>query len=139
MKFYTYIHTRADDLKVFYVGKGVGKRARSKAARNAFWNNTVAKHGYIVSICMRFATEVEAHEHEKFLIQCFRGMGAHLGRKNTPETIAKMSAAHKERGMTAENKAKLLAATIARTGAVASANAHKAWATRRAKAAACTA
>lgn len=30
MKFYTYIHTRADDLKVFYVGKG---RKRSEAAK----------------------------------------------------------------------------------------------------------
>lgn len=30
MKFYTYIHTRADDLKVFYVGKGTARDNRAK-------------------------------------------------------------------------------------------------------------
>ena len=43
-EFYTYFHTRNDTGKVFYVGKGKGRRAH-EPGRNPHWKNIVAKHG----------------------------------------------------------------------------------------------
>lgn len=76
--FQTYIHQRADDLKVFYVGKGSTKRAHSNKIRNAHWHAVVAKHGRRVVMCGAWETEAEAFEHERFLIQCFRDLGSPL-------------------------------------------------------------
>jgi group I intron endonuclease len=74
MEYYTYIHTRKDNNKVFYVGKGKGKRAFTKEYRNKHWHNVVNKAGYTVDICAYWETEKEALEHEKFLIQCFKSL-----------------------------------------------------------------
>lgn len=76
--FYTYSHTRNDTGAVFYVGKGKDRRAYSKSDRNKHWQNIVAKHGHTVHIASRWSTETEAFEHEKFLIACFKDMGAAL-------------------------------------------------------------
>ena len=73
--FYTYIHTRVDDGKVFYVGKGKGARAHSTKGRNQRWVRTAAKHGLKVDIAARWPTEAEAFDHERLLIACFRDMG----------------------------------------------------------------
>jgi hypothetical protein len=43
--FCIYEHIRPDTNKVFYVGKGSGRRAQSKHRRNQHWNNIVAKAG----------------------------------------------------------------------------------------------
>ncbi len=145
MKFYTYLHTRADDKKVFYVGKGTARdnRAGSHKGRNAFWKRTVAKHGYIVDICMRFEKETDAFEHEKFLIRCFRDRGAPLaniadggegpsgfvhsaetraklsvagkGRKRTPEQVAASAAGNRKHKRSPEQRAML---SLAQTGRV---------------------
>lgn len=77
MQFYTYFHTRNDTNSVFYVGKGLGKRAHS-TARNQHWHNIVAKHGHTVHIAMTHLSENDAFEHEKLLIQCFKDMGIPL-------------------------------------------------------------
>lgn len=76
--FYTYIHRRESDDKPFYVGKGRGKRAWHQNKRNSYWRNTVAKHGLKVEICAYWATEEQAFEHEKFLIEHFRDLGMPL-------------------------------------------------------------
>lgn len=115
MKFYTYIHTRADDLKVFYVGKGTARdnRAHSRKGRSPFWHRTVAKHGVRVDVCMRFQDEAAAFEHERFLIACFRDLGAPLanltdggegpaGFTHSVETRKKLSVAGKGRKRTPE-------------------------------------
>lgn len=73
--FYTYVHMRADDGKVFYVGKGRGGRATSIRSRNSHWHSTMKKHGLHVDIVARWAVEADAFEHEKLLIACFRDMG----------------------------------------------------------------
>lgn len=77
MKFYTYIHTRNDTSEVFYVGKGKGRRAVSKA-RNVHWKRIVEKHGYTSQIVAHFASEGEAFLHEKELICHYRNLGAKL-------------------------------------------------------------
>jgi hypothetical protein len=124
MKFYTYIHTRADDLQVFYVGKGHGRRAYRTYRRNSHWQNVVNKHDYKVDICSYFATDQEAQEHERFLIACFRQIGAPLtnmtdggdgaaGLKPSAETLRKRSLALRGKKRTAETRAKM---SVAATG-----------------------
>jgi len=49
--FYVYLHRKATNGKVFYVGKGHGKRAwDSTNGRNRHWRSVVAKHGFTVEI-----------------------------------------------------------------------------------------
>lgn len=62
--FYVYLHRRASDGKVFYVGKGRNKRAWSKSERNDRWNKTYRKHGLIVDIAFESLSEDEAFELE---------------------------------------------------------------------------
>ena len=76
--FYTYVHRRADDGKVFYVGKGKGSRANSTRSRNPYWASTARKHGVRVEIAALWACEAEAFEHEKLLISCFRDLNQPL-------------------------------------------------------------
>lgn len=75
--FYTYFHTRNDSGAVFYVGKGMGKRAHS-TARNEHWHRVVAKCGHTVHMAMSNLSEDNAFSHEKLLIQCFKDMGIPL-------------------------------------------------------------
>lgn len=100
--FYTYIHTRADDGKVFYVGKGKGERASSRRGRNAHWHRTANKHGLCVEIVAHWPSEREAFEHEKALISLYRGMNISLcnltdggdgpsGYRHRPDTRAKFA------------------------------------------------
>lgn len=73
--FYTYIHRRESDGRVFYVGKGSRLRAFSRKGRNVRWQRTAAKHGLMVSIVAPWPTEADAFEHERVLIACFRELG----------------------------------------------------------------
>lgn len=78
--FYTYLHRRADAGSVFYVGKGKGDRAYNRHGRGRSWNSA-AISGFTVSLLAYWPTEEEAFEHEKFLIACFRDLGAPLCNK----------------------------------------------------------
>jgi len=73
--FYVYVHTKANNGSVFYVGKGRGKRAWSKENRNPHWRNIVAKYGYEVTILLNNLNEEQAFILEKQTI-------ATLGREN---------------------------------------------------------
>jgi len=76
--FYTYAHYKPDN-SVFYIGKGQGRRAFDKISRSKKWKELVAKEGdYKVEILAQWPTEQEAFEHEIFLIECFKDMGANL-------------------------------------------------------------
>ena len=76
--FYTYAHYKSDN-SVFYIGKGQRKRAFDRASRNKKWKSIVAQEGdHKVEILAYWPTEKEAFEHEIFLIECFRQMGAQL-------------------------------------------------------------
>lgn len=112
--FYTYIHRRGDDGKVFYVGKGKGARANSAKNRNPHWQNIVKKHGGHVEIVAQWPVEADAFDHEALLVACFRDMGHPLcnmtdggdgisGFKHTAETIAK----HFGKPVSAESRAKI--------------------------------
>ena len=67
-KYYVYAHVRKDTNKVFYVGKGYGKRAFSKASRNRYWRRIVEKHGYYVFFYLENVTEIHAYSEEKAII-----------------------------------------------------------------------
>jgi len=73
--FYVYAHTRATDGSIFYIGKGMGKRAWNKHRRNSYWKNIVAKHGYEVTILLNNLNEEQAFILEKQTI-------ATVGREN---------------------------------------------------------
>ena len=77
MKSYlVYLHRRATDGKVFYVGKGSSaKRAKSKSNRGNYWKRIVAKHGYTIEFYATGLQEWYAFELEKELI-------AYYGREN---------------------------------------------------------
>jgi hypothetical protein len=107
LNFYTYLHRTKDTNEVFYVGKGKNNRAFSTKGRNPWWSRKVNKHGLIVEIVAWWETEIEALQHELFLIQCFESMGVTLtnifkalgkqqdNMKMSPETRKKMSEHHK--------------------------------------------
>lgn len=109
--FYTYAHITSDTNKIFYIGKGSGKRMYKKDARNQHWKNTVAKHGYKAIKLANWKTSEEAFSHEKLLISSFKDMEYKLvnqseggdgnsalggfsfkGRKQTKEAIEKTMA-----------------------------------------------
>lgn len=72
--FYTYAHIRKDTNQIFYIGKGAGRRMFRKEARNNHWHNVVEKAGFEPIKLAEWSTEDEAYKHEKFLINCFKGL-----------------------------------------------------------------
>lgn len=77
-KFYVYVHRRADDNTIFYVGKGEGRRAWRTNNRNNWWRNVVNKHGYIVDVVLWDMPESDAFQLEKDLIAFFKGFVVNL-------------------------------------------------------------
>jgi hypothetical protein len=68
--FYVYVHRRASDGRVFYVGKGHGNRAWS-TARNKHWHRVAKKHGLKVEIFQDGLQEWYAFELEMGLIALY--------------------------------------------------------------------
>lgn len=68
---YVYIHKRATDGSVFYVGKGRKGRYKSKNGRSAFWTRVGDKYGVVVSIVQDRLQEWAALELEKDLIALY--------------------------------------------------------------------
>jgi len=63
-RFYVYCHQRKTDGKCFYIGKGTGKRYKSKYGRNIYWNRIVNKHGFVPIILINNISERKAFELE---------------------------------------------------------------------------
>lgn len=66
--FYVYEHRRATTGEVFYVGKGLGRRAFSTKSRSSYWQNIAAKDGLIVNVVQDGLQEWAAFELEQDLI-----------------------------------------------------------------------
>ena len=76
--FYTYAHYTSEG-RLFYIGKGHGKRAYVFYKRNKYWNHIVAKYGKpTVKIIAEWDTEEEAFAHEIALIAQYRNEGIDL-------------------------------------------------------------
>ena len=64
-----YIHKRADNGDVFYIGIGkTEKRAYQEKHRNQYWKNVAKKHGYVVCVIKRDISWDEACSMEVELI-----------------------------------------------------------------------
>lgn len=75
MNFFVYIHRRATNGKVFYVGKGTRYRHKSKWNRSQHWHNIVNKHGYTIEIVQHGMQEWWAFELERELILKYKDHG----------------------------------------------------------------
>lgn len=69
--FCVYAHTKPDGT-IFYIGKGIKRRAKDKRARNKYWQRTVNKHGYQIIILADNLTEEQSFFEEIELIKHFK-------------------------------------------------------------------
>lgn len=111
--YYVYLHKKLDTGEVFYVGKGMKRRAWVIYCRNKHWKNIVDKHGYTVEILFDNLTNEEALCEEISVISELRYFGYNLcnytnggegtsGYSLTEEHKAKISKANKGRIKTEE-------------------------------------
>lgn len=77
-QFYVYVHMRASDDSVFYVGKGSKYRYKVKQSRNVYWQRIVEKHGFVAEIVKSGLTFEEANTEEIALIKKLRDQGCKL-------------------------------------------------------------
>lgn len=73
--YYVYFHVRSSDGRVFYVGKGKGKRAWSIQGRSDWWFRVKKKHGIEIVIKKEGMSESCAMTLEKVLINTLRKSG----------------------------------------------------------------
>jgi len=78
--FYTYIHIRPDTNEPFYVGKGKGRRYKTKTGRNQYWHNIVNKNNGVFESKILFEglTEKEALLKEAEIEKEFKEKGYNL-------------------------------------------------------------
>jgi len=76
--FYVYQHLKGDTREIFYVGKGMGRRAHDSYHRSKYWKNIVAKHGVIVEFLKENITEPESLELEIATIEKYRQQGLQI-------------------------------------------------------------
>lgn len=78
MSHVTYAHYTPSG-RLFYIGKGTEFRSSTTKNRNNNWHSIVeSEGGFKTEILARWNSDVEALEHEKFLIETFRMMGVIL-------------------------------------------------------------
>lgn len=122
-KFYVYVHMKATDDAVFYVGKGCGSRYKKTQGRNQYWQRVVAKYGFVAEIVKSNLTFEEANTVEIELIKQLREQGCELcnltdggegtkGWKKTPEQIAHHKAVTTGLKRSEESKAKMRGRTF---------------------------
>ena len=113
---YVYTHRKATTGDIFYVGKGTAERAWDRYGRTAYWQNVVAKHGFVVQIESDGLLEFEAFARERDLIASLRARGVRLvnltdGGEGTlnpsDETRAKLSAYQRGRKKSADHIEKI--------------------------------
>jgi len=116
--YYVYQHRRNDTNAVFYVGKGKGYRCNQKTGRNIYWHRVADKHGYSVEKVVANLDEELALLAEYELIDQYKRLSLGLanlaeggqgtsGYKFTPEQLENVKAAHIGKKHSAETKAKM--------------------------------
>jgi hypothetical protein len=116
--YYVYQHKRNDTNAVFYVGKGKGYRCNQKTGRNIYWHRVASKHGYSIEKVVTDLDEELALLAEYELIDQYKRLNIALsnlvdggegtsGYKFTPEQIENLKSAHVGKKHSAETKAKM--------------------------------
>ena len=72
---YVYVHKKATNGEVFYIGKGRGNRITSRSGRSNYWRNIVRKHGVIFEKVAENMTDDDAYALEIQMIASFRENG----------------------------------------------------------------
>lgn len=114
MSCYVYLHRKKSDGRIFYIGKGQGKRAWKKSQRSDWWKRVEAKHGRTVEIVLRGLTDEQAFELEKGLVEwvglenlCNLREGGEGGFAASEEVKAAISRANKGRVFSEETREKM--------------------------------
>jgi hypothetical protein len=106
-QFYVYVHRKATDGSVFYVGKGGNdkfKRAYNKSSRSTFWKRTDAKYNRTVDIVFISKDEICAFSIEMALIK-FYGRSNLCNLTDGGEgTSGRVASAHQRLKCSASNK-----------------------------------
>lgn len=76
--FYVYLHRKASDGSIFYVGKGTGRRAWARENRSFRWSRISGKNGVLVAVVQESMTEDDAFILECWLIAKLRHDGIDL-------------------------------------------------------------
>ena len=76
--YYVYRHVRKTDKTVFYVGKGKGRRYKSKRDRNPWWHNVVNKNGFETVFVKKGMSECCAYTLEAIEIARQKSLGVRL-------------------------------------------------------------
>lgn len=119
--YYVYLHKRAHDGVVFYVGKGKKSRAKSKQGRSKHWHNTVNKYGYVIEfVCVGlqewYASELETEQialygrqdlHQGTLVNFTDGGEGTSGRKFSEDALLRIGAASKNRVLSDDARKKM--------------------------------
>ena len=80
---YVYLHRRADNQEVFYVGRGRGNRAYNTIGRNEDWWDLVHSVGYVVEIVVRGLDSTDSAIFEAITIADHLKKGSPLVNRNT--------------------------------------------------------
>jgi len=108
-EYYVYVHRRASDGGLFYVGKGKDRRAWDTHSRNRQWKFIARKHGFTPSIIRDQLPEHCALTLERIVISANRsaglanftdGGGGISGWKHSDEAKRRIGEASKVRGVT---------------------------------------
>lgn len=123
LDFYVYVHRRATDGKVFYIGKGCGGRAFKPRNRNPHWHCVAKKHGFQAEIVRGGLSEADALKLEVELISSF-GLGnlcnftiggsGTAGFRHSAEAKAAIGAGHRGKTRSPEARARMSAAQTGR-------------------------
>ena len=119
--YYVYLHKRAHDGVVFYVGKGTKGRSKSKHGRSKHWHNTVNKYGYIIEfVCVGiqewYASELEVEQialygrydlRQGTLVNFTDGGEGTSGRKFSEDALLRIGAASKTRVLSDDSRKKM--------------------------------
>lgn len=124
-KYYVYVHRRASDGTIFYVGKGSGRRSHHEHNRSLHWKNIVSKNGFYVEIVKMFESEVCAFTFEMVLIKHIGmqnlcnistgGYGGATGSKRSESHRAAISKAQSGKFVSIETREKISKSGMGRT------------------------
>jgi hypothetical protein len=115
-RFYVYSHSEVDTGRIFYIGKGSGRRAFSDHSRSSLWKAIASVHGFHPEILADGLSEKEAYDLEIAFTEAFepgelaavtRGGPGARGYRHTDSAKKAISEFHSGRKLSDDFKKKL--------------------------------